>query len=70
MSQVALNAIEKARLKRERKLAERWANLKKDPIEWAKIEKRRAEAEQSFANGIPLESIPLLSPEPFSITQP
>lgn len=64
MSQAILNAIERAREKRARKWAQWWTARLKNPDERAKIEANRLRFDREFAEGIPLESIPLLSPEP------
>lgn len=55
MSQSVLNAIQRAREKRERKLAAWWKNRMKDPSGAAKIKENRIRFESEFSNGIPMD---------------
>jgi hypothetical protein len=64
MSQSVINAIQRAADKRRRKLAQWWANQKKDVNRLNQIAFNLLRFNQEFDAGIKLESIPLLSPEP------
>lgn len=55
MSQSVLNAIQRAREKRERKLAAFWQRKEANPAEWAKIKENRIRFESEFSNGIPMD---------------
>jgi hypothetical protein len=63
MSQSILNAIARAREKRNRKWDAWWSCRTKDPVKRAEIEQNRINFVTAFAAGIPHESIPLTSPE-------
>jgi hypothetical protein len=55
MSNAVQKAIQRAKEKRERKLAIWWQNRMKDPVESAKIERNKKQFEADFAAGIPME---------------
>lgn len=64
MSQSVRNAIERARSKRERRWDQWWKSRMNDLVKKKEIELDRIQFEEKHEKGIPLESIPLLSPEP------
>ena len=54
MSNAARKAIQRAKEKRERKLAQWWENVMKDPAKRAKVETNRIRFAEEFAKSEPM----------------
>lgn len=64
MSNSVINAISRAREKRNKKLAQWWQNQFKDEKRANLIRENRFNFDSKFSAGTPLELIPLKSPLP------